>query len=138
MIQVKKRHYIMLTIVFLLILAVARFIWSPMDFFYLFNKPYTTQFFYQGTITEINKVGSRVDGKKIMYNIRLDIEGVEGAITKDTTIYKIIEIDDPQKTFIKTREEAAIEDLRIGQKVDVWTRLANDHLMEAYDITIIE
>lgn len=94
--------------------------WIPIE-------PDNKQMFIEGIINDIKKVDSNVDGTKILYSIELD-NGKTGAITKNTRFYL--------STGKTERSSGSIKLLKEGQYIEMWVRLANDHLIEIVQITI--
>jgi hypothetical protein len=90
-----------------------------------------------GKITELQMSNNEVDHIKFEGSIRFEgsaidknLEAPKGfVVTNDTLVYKSISEG--------KRVIATINDLMDGQEVEVWTHFLSDHLIGAFEITIL-
>ncbi|WP_411347194.1 hypothetical protein [Paenibacillus sp. WLX2291] len=100
------------------------------------------QNYYMGTISKIQKINTSVDGITIVYSITLDNKR-SFAVTKNTHLYtnQILLVgatSDPSSAPTRIRTEAKIENLQIGNKVELWDRQVTDHLFEIFELTTLD
>ncbi|ANF95232.1 hypothetical protein [Paenibacillus bovis] len=106
------------------------------------NEPSSTQLYYTGTITNIKKLDSNIDGAKLYYWVTLD-DGSGHAVTKNSRFFIAMPMpfgseEDPGTKFTKVREEIDFDAIQVGQMVELWERKVNEHAYEIYELKILD
>ncbi|ACT02340.1 hypothetical protein [Paenibacillus sp. JDR-2] len=122
----------------IVVLAAGLSVWGLL---YYQNKmtptPDNGQWLSVGSISELQKSKKQIDfvdyeGSMTFQGESVDksLEAPKGfVVTKDTLVFK--------KKSDGKREIAAVDELTNGQEIEVWTQLLSDHLVGAYEITIL-
>lgn len=106
------------------------------DYMKGWSSPAKEQQYYTGTIVEIKEQNSKVDGDKVLYSIVLD-NGEYLNVTKNSRFYVTSsDFYQADAKFSKMRIEADFDEVKVGDKIESWTRQINNHLFEIYELTI--
>ncbi|WP_336772558.1 hypothetical protein [Paenibacillus sp. MMO-58] len=100
-------------------------------------KPDNEHWLSVGSISELHMSKKQIDFVDYKGSMTFQGESVDKSleapkgfvVTKDTLVFK--------KKSDGKRELAAVDDLTNGQEIEVWTHFLSDHLIGAYEITII-
>ncbi|SFS41520.1 hypothetical protein SAMN04488601_101467 [Paenibacillus sp. 453mf] len=113
-----------------LVLVLALGIWYVLSSHILlgWSSPSKQQEYYTGTIVEIVKENSIIDGDKVLHSIKLDTGDVL-TVTKNTMFFE--QISDVKRT------ESDFNVIQEGIVVEAWSRQVNNHMFEAFEITAI-
>ncbi|WP_454191131.1 hypothetical protein [Paenibacillus sp. Marseille-Q7038] len=90
-------------------------------------SPSKQQEYYRGTIVEIVEENSTIDGDKVLHSIKLDTGDVL-TVTRNTMFF------DQTSTVKRTESDFGI--IQEGVEVEAWSRQVNNHMFEAFEITV--
>ncbi|MEF3355812.1 MULTISPECIES: hypothetical protein [unclassified Paenibacillus] len=124
--KTKKKWYVLSGS---LVLMIALGIWYVLssDILLGWPSPSKQQEYYKGTIVEIVEENSTIDGDKVLHSIKLDTGDVL-TVTKNTMFFD-------QTSDVK-RTESDFGVIQEGVEVEAWSRQVNNHMFEAFEITV--
>ncbi|WP_017815200.1 hypothetical protein [Paenibacillus shenyangensis] len=124
---------------FWIILIIAVLIIGGAWLFFKDDNHSTTQLYYKGTITKIEKLDSNIDGAKLYYWITLD-DGSGHAVTKNSTFFinMPMPLGSEGEKHTQVRQEADFNNIKVGNKVELWDRYVNEHAYEIYELQTLD
>ncbi|MBD7971319.1 hypothetical protein [Paenibacillus gallinarum] len=124
--KTKKKWYVLSGS---LVLGLALGIWYVLssDILLGWPSPSKQQEYYRGTIIKIVEENSTINGDKVLYSIQLDTGDVL-TVTKNTMFFH-------QSSDVK-RTESDFDIIQEGVGVEAWSRQVNNHMYEAFEITV--
>ncbi|WP_427180353.1 hypothetical protein [Paenibacillus sp. TC-CSREp1] len=132
----KKKWSLVVISSIVVVLLVTSYLVFFSDYMKGWSSPSKEQQYYTGTIVDIKEQNSKVDGDLVLNSILLD-NGEYLNVTKNSRFYLTSdEYYKPEAKFSEMRVEAEFKDVKVGDKIESWTRQANNHLFEIYELTI--